>query len=106
MSLIKFKDFTPLNENQVFTHTIYRIPTVEELEAFTKTELDSKAIYEEICYTIIGRGIASHENKSKILMTAKKLVESFPEDKRFPDVLKLADEFFHKNRETTKYESN
>jgi len=102
----KFNEFQPLNENEVFTSTIYRVPTEEELKPFLETNLDPKSIYDEICYTIIGRGIASHENKAKILMTAKKLVQSFPQDQRFPEVLKMAEDFFNKDRDSVKYEQN
>ncbi len=94
----KFNEFKPLNENEVFKSTIYRVPTEEELKPFLETNLDPKSIYNEICYTIIGKGIRSHENKAKILMTAKKLVQSFPQDQRFQEVLKMAEELFISER--------
>ena len=107
MSTIKkFNEYFSLNENEVFKSTIYRVPTVDELKPFIETNLDAKSIYDEICYTIIGRGMESHENKAKILMTAKKLVESFPDDQRFSEVLKMAEEFFNKDRTNINYEQN
>lgn len=78
---------------KVFTHTIYRIPTVDELKEFQNhPELTPKEILNEFGYTLIGRGILDSRIKSQIIESITNLCELFPEDKRYKEALTLASE--------------
>jgi len=81
-----FNEF--INENMVFNSTIYRIPTNEELSKFEKYPyMTPHEIYEEIVYSIIGRGIFSRINKENILKSIQKLCDMYPDSNRYKDVL-------------------
>lgn len=79
------------NENVVFNHTIYDVPNKEDLYKFNDTNLTAKEIFDEICYTIIGRGVLSEKNKEQIVQSAKILVDKFNNSK-YKEVLKMASE--------------
>ena len=88
-NFFEFKE-RKLNENGVFNSTIYRVPTTEELSKFLETDLDPEDIYNEIGYTIIGRGIKSPKNMGMIMETCHKMVKEFPNEHRFKKVLEIA----------------
>lgn len=77
---------------KVFTHTIYRVPTNEELSQFAKhPEMTANDILSELKYTIIGKGISNEKTKIQIQEAAQKLVDLFPGDEKYLEVKKLAD---------------
>ena len=83
MKIVTFSNF--LKENA----TIYGVPSEEELYKFNNTSLSAKEIFNEICYTIIGRGILSESNKAQIVKSAEILVNKF-NDLKYKEVLKMA----------------
>ncbi len=82
-----------LNENEVFTSTLYRVPTEQELMRFDEhKDMSAKDIFNEICYTLVGRGILDEKVLSEIKETTNKLSSLFPDDKKYQDVVKLSNE--------------
>ena len=80
-----------INENKVFTSTLYRVPTLNELEKFNNTDLSPKEIFNEIKYTIIGKSIASNKAITDVLSACKLL--SNINDNRYTKVLEIAEEY-------------
>ncbi len=76
----------------IFSKTIYRIPTEEELEEVHKFNLSADEIIQGLGYTIIGRGIRSQENKEKIIQSAKLLYGLYPNNKTYEEVYKKSKE--------------
>ncbi len=75
----------------VFTHTIYRLPTDEELKKFDKfPDMTAQEVLNEISYTIVGRGIMSQKNKDLIIESIKRLIELFPDYETYKGSLELA----------------
>jgi hypothetical protein len=75
----------------IFDHTLYRVPTDEELKEFEKyPELTPKQILNEFTYTLVGRGILNFENKSQIVESIQNLSDLYPEDTRYEEALELA----------------
>lgn len=75
------------NLPSIFTRTIYRHPTDEELAEVDSCNLTSEEIVGGVGYTIIGRGIKSEENAQMIYQTIKRLSEMFPEKEEYKKAL-------------------
>jgi hypothetical protein len=69
----------------IFTHTIYRMPTDEELEEFGKFELDADEIIKGFSYTMIGRGRKNPTNRKLISDSIKRLTEMFPHNEDYKE---------------------
>lgn len=69
----------------IFTHTIYRMPTDEELEEFGKFELDADEIIKGFTYTMIGRGRKNPTNRKLISDSIKRLIQMFPHVEDFKE---------------------
>jgi len=83
----------------IFKYTLYRIPTNEEMKAFEKyPELTPKQILNEFGYIQIGKGILSDKIKNKIVESIQKLCDLYPEDSRYKESLKLANELIPRFR--------
>jgi hypothetical protein len=67
----------------IFTHTIYRMPTDEELEEFGKFELDADEIIKGFSYTMVGRGRKDPKNRKLISDSIKRLIEMFPHNENY-----------------------
>jgi hypothetical protein len=85
------------NKPSIFNHTIYRLPTDEELNEINNYDLSADEIFNGFSYTIIGRGITSTENKQKIIKSIEMLCEKYPENIEYLTALSLAKEMdiFH-----------
>jgi hypothetical protein len=84
------------NEPYIFQHTIYRIPTVEELKDVNSYNLSAKEIFNGFGYTIIGRGIKSEKNKKMIINSIKKLCNLYTDNKTYEESLELANKMLIK----------
>lgn len=83
---IKFNDFineSISNKPDIFTHTIYRLPTENELIDVNNYNLSSTEILNGFRYTIVGRGIMSIKNKNMIIQSIKLLCELFPDNQNY-----------------------
>jgi len=77
----------------VFQGTLYRIPTNEELKTFEKyPQITPKEVLNEFGYILIGKGILDGKIKSQIIESIQKLIDLYPEDNRYKEALKLAEE--------------
>lgn len=77
----------------VFDHTLYRIPTDDELKGFENyPDISSKQILDEFSYIMVGRGILSESIKNQIIEGIEKLIKLYPDDKRYFGALRLAQE--------------
>ena len=76
----------------IFTHTIYRLPTKEELIDVNSFNLSPEKIKNGFGYTIIGRGIKSKKNKEMIIQSISKLCDLFPENENYKKALGLVNE--------------
>jgi hypothetical protein len=76
---------------KIFSNTIYRLPTLEELEDLNKFDLSSEDIVNGFGYTIIGRGIRSKKNKQMIIDSIKMLIDLYPENDNYKDALLKAE---------------
>lgn len=74
----------------IFNHTIYRLPSKEELENVNSFNLNAEEILNGFSYTIIGRGIFSDKNKEMIIQSIKMLCDLFPENSEYKTALKKA----------------
>lgn len=75
----------------VFGKTLYRVPTNSELKEFEKyPNISEKDILNEFVYTIVGRGVLGHDNLNTIKEAISKLVNQYPDDKRYSNALTLA----------------
>jgi len=76
----------------VFTSTIYRLPTDEELKKFDKfPDMTAQEILGEFQYTIVGKGIMSEKNQNLIIKSIQRLIELFPDYETYKGALQLAD---------------
>jgi hypothetical protein len=67
----------------IFTHTIYREPTDEEIADLKNYDLSGQDIMNGLDYTIIGRGILDDKNKKMILKSFKRIVDAYPDNTSF-----------------------
>lgn len=67
----------------IFTRTIYRMPTDEEIKDFANYDLSGNDVENGLFYTIVGRGILDDKNKRLIVKALKRVTEIFPDDKSF-----------------------
>lgn len=83
---------------EIFTHTIYRLPTYEELHDVNKHQLNVNEIIGGFKYTIIGRGISDERAKKMIHQSILILSKLFPENKIYKEALdKISQEYGLKN---------
>ncbi len=75
------------NSPEVFTKTIYRLPTKEELIDVDNHHLTANEIIKGFTYTIVGRGIKSDENKQMIIKSIKMLSELFSNNQEYRKAL-------------------
>ena len=68
---------------KIFTYTIYRLPTNEELKEVNLCNLTANEVLEGFQYTIIGRGINSQKNLSMIVVAIKSLCKLFPNNNEY-----------------------
>lgn len=87
------------NKPSIFSRTIYRIPTKEELEEVNSYNLNSEEILEGFRYTIVGRGILDNKIKNQIIESIEMLVKLFPNNIEYENALNEAVEL--KIRKTT-----
>lgn len=85
-----FTENIELNKPNIFRQTIYRIPNEEELRDVNKYNLTAEQIVKGFGYTLIGRGVASNENKNQILESIKLLCKLFPENHEYKEALTKA----------------
>ncbi len=85
-----FTENTNNSKPNIFTHTIYRIPTKDELLKLNEYNLTSDDIVNGFGYTIIGRGILSTENKNMIIESINFLCELFPHNQTYKEALSKA----------------
>jgi hypothetical protein len=72
---------------EIFSHTIYRLPTQNELQEFENYDLSSEDIIKGFSYTIIGRGLASNKNKQMIIDSIKMLCDKYPNNQIYTEAL-------------------
>lgn len=68
---------------KIFTYTIYRLPTKEELIDVNNSQLNADEIINGFTYTIVGRGIKSPENKKMIINSIKLLHDLYPDNMEY-----------------------
>lgn len=73
---------------EIFSHTIYRLPTENELKEFENYDLSSEDIINGFKYTIIGRGIASNKNKQMIIDSIEMLCDKYPNNENYTEALR------------------
>jgi len=82
-------------KNKVFTYTLYRIPTDEELKPFNDhPEMTPEEIFSEFLYIMVGKGILNNEHKQQILEGINKLCSLYPEVPRFKEAINYATNYF------------
>ena len=74
----------------IFSHTIYRLPTEDELKEVDSCKLSAKEIVNGFGYTIIGRGIKSSKNSQMIKQSVKMLSDLFPENQEYKKAIDLS----------------
>jgi len=75
----------------VFSSTLYRIPTDEELKKFDKfPDMTAQQVLREFQYTIVGKGIMSEKNRDLIIKSIQRLIELFPDYETYKGALQLA----------------
>ena len=79
----------PSDKPSIFSRTIYRLPTKEELMEVVSYDLSPDEIYKGLCYTIVGRGIMRQKEKDTIVESSRLLNRMFPG--KYKDVLKKAE---------------
>lgn len=82
-----YESYKSTTKPDIFNHTIYRLPTDDELLEFENYELSSDDIVNGFKYTIIGRGIASNKNKQMIIDSIQMLCDKFPNNEIYQDAL-------------------
>ena len=76
---------------KIFTSTLYRIPTDQELKKFEQfPTMTSKEVLSEFQYIIIGKGILNEKHKHTIIECISKLIKLYPENKAYKEALELA----------------
>ena len=68
---------------KIFTQTIYRMPTDEEIKDFSNYDLSGNDVEKGLHYTIVGRGILDNKNKQLIVKSLKRVTELFPDNESF-----------------------
>lgn len=71
----------------IFSRTIYRLPTADELYELNSYHLDSQKILSGFKYTLIGRGILSQKNKDMIVDSISILCDLFPDNIEYKKAL-------------------
>ena len=71
----------------IFTRTIYRLPTHEELFEVNNYQLESDEIVNGFYYTIVGRGMKSPSNIRMIKESIKMLCDLYPENSEYKKAL-------------------
>jgi hypothetical protein len=71
----------------IFTRTIYRLPTHEELFEVNNYQLEADEIVKGFSYTIIGRGMRSPSNVNMIKESIKMLCDLYPENPEYKKAL-------------------
>lgn len=71
----------------IFTRTIYRLPTNEELFEVNNYQLEADEIVKGFSYTIIGRGMRSPSNVNMIKESIKMLCDLYPENLEYKKAL-------------------
>lgn len=82
----------------IFTETIYRLPTKDELIDVDSHNLSAGEIVKGFFYTIVGRGILQQREKDTIIRAIEMLCRMFPHNTIYKDALKKAlNDFAKKN---------
>lgn len=86
-----------INENSqsnliplIFTHTIYRMPTDDELLELDQYNLTAEEIINGLKYTIIGKGIASVANVKMIIDATSALHKMFPDNGEYEKAFSMS----------------
>lgn len=82
-----------LTENtkpEIFNGTIYRIPTEKELQEVHNSNLTVDEIFDGLWYTIVGRGMTFSKQKEQIIRSSMKLKDMFPEESKYDELYKRA----------------
>lgn len=82
-----YEKYEPNNKPEIFSHTIYRLPTQNELQEFENYDLSSEDIIKGFSYTIIGRGIKSNNHIQMIIESIKMLCDKFPNNEIYKEAL-------------------
>ena len=77
------KNICETQQPQLFSHTIYRVPTDGELMELGKFNLSGYDVLNGIKYIIIGRGVKDSTNSRMILDTMKRITELFPDNESY-----------------------
>jgi hypothetical protein len=80
------------NKPIIFSRTIYRIPTKEELEDVNSYNLNSEEILNGFRYTLVGRGILDNKIKQQIIESIEMLIKLFPDNIEYENALEEAKE--------------
>ncbi len=72
---------------KIFSHTIYRLPTEEELVDVDKYNLNADEIINGFTYTLVGRGFKTKPAKFMIYRSIELLSEKFPENEEYEKAL-------------------
>lgn len=75
------------SEPKIFSYTIYRLPTKEELIDVDNHHLNSDEIIKGFHYTIIGRGMKSKDNMKMIKKSIEMLSNLFPDNNEYKAAL-------------------
>jgi len=75
------------NKPDIFTHTIYRSPTNEELVNVNSFKLSSKEILNGFYYTMVGKGVLNKQTKNRIVAAIDCLIKLYPNNKEYENAL-------------------
>jgi hypothetical protein len=87
--ITNFKLFESINiQPDIFTHTIYRLPSKLELKNINEYNLTANEIIDGFIYTIVGRGILTPKYQETIIKAIEMLVDMFPDNEEYKLALK------------------
>lgn len=79
----KKTEITENKQPKIFSQTIYRTPTKEELIDINNYDLTADEIVNGFNYTIVGRGMQSEKNKKMIYYSVQLLLNMYPNNKEY-----------------------
>lgn len=75
---------------KIFTYTAYRLPNTKDINEINSANLSSEELFNGFSYTIIGRGVADNESKTKIIEAIKLMIQSNPTNEKYKKALEMA----------------
>lgn len=79
----------------IFSKTIYRQPTDEELVELNSWNLSADEIYQGFCYTMVGRGMMRQHEKYLINDAIRRLCYMYPHNNNYKQALAKAKNIGH-----------